>query len=59
MSLIRAVGYVLVGAGVLSVTTGLTLIAFINSERSGIGGVIIGCLLMVIGAGLCNYAQEE
>ena len=58
MSLIRAVGYVLVGAGVLSVIIGLALIAFINSENA-ISGVIIGCLLMVTGAGLCNYAQEE
>jgi len=56
--LIREIGYVLVGAGVLSVIIGLALIAFINSENA-ISGVIIGCLLMVIGAGLCNYAQEE
>jgi len=56
--LIREIGYVLVGVGVLSVIIGLALIAFINSENA-IGSVIIGCLLMVIGAGLCNYAQER
>jgi len=57
VSLIRIVGYVFVGAGVSFLTTGLTVIALINSERSGIGGVIIGCLLMAIGAGFC--ATEE
>jgi len=49
----RAIGYCLLGVGVLFVTAKLTVIAFINSE-SDIGGVVIGCLLMVIGAGLCR-----